>query len=317
MERVSIKIYFEQWNAIKKLPYEDIGRLMEAVFNYSMYREVPINISDKLSMAFDFIKTQLDVDDKKFVFKCKKNAESAKKRWQDESIDANGCERIQTDANDADKEKDKEKDKDKDKDNILCENKPLFPQYSHGKDDINNLLSFINTKDCFKKQNWEHLSSIEKENRIRNIKSIIRALNNLKMSEDEFYSCCKENVEKKNSKPLTLKQAYDIIKSIGCKRAKALKEFKPPTIEQVESYFRDKGIKDNMKADNFFYHYDSIGWKTNAGRKIEHWDSLANKWMINDDIKAQESGKDDGFKSELKRRIEEADSRWRLQNGME
>jgi hypothetical protein len=137
------------------------------------------------------------------------------------------------------------------------------------------------------------------------------------MSEDEFYSYCKENVEKKNSKPLTLKQAYDIIKSIGCKRAKALKEFKPPTIEQVESYFRDKGIKDNMKADNFFYHYDSIGWKTNAGRKIEHWGSLANKWMINDDIKAQESGKDDGFKSELKRRIEEADSRWRLQNGME
>jgi len=60
-------------------------------------------------MAFCFFKNQFVLDQQKYVQKCSKNSENARKRWE-----ATACDRIQMDAKHADKEKEKEKEKEKD-----------------------------------------------------------------------------------------------------------------------------------------------------------------------------------------------------------
>ena len=58
------------------------------------------------------------------------------------------------------------------------------------------------------------------------------------------------------------------------------KEFMPPTIEEVKSVFMEKLPDWEIQAETFFYHYDSLGWKTVTGAKVQRWDSMANKWII-------------------------------------
>lgn len=105
------------------------------------------------------------------------------------------------------------------------------------------------------------------------------------------------------------------------KEKKKRDEFVPPKLEEVERMFEDKGVEDaKTKAADFFFHYESLGWHTTSGAKIFRWDSLVNRWMINDSkdgkSRRNNSKRDDGYKSELKKRIEGADSRWREKEGV-
>ena len=48
----------------------------------------------------------------------------------------------------------------------------------------------------------------------------------------------------------------------------------PPTLDEVKAYFL------TQRAEVFFNHFTSLGWKTSAGAKISHWDSRANLWIL-------------------------------------
>lgn len=110
------------------------------------------------------------------------------------------------------------------------------------------------------------------------------------------------------------------------KRSK--KEFTPPTLQEVEDFFSGLGILNaEEKAQQFFFHYDSLGWHTATGAVIWRWDSLANKWLLNDKQKEQQNensisrssrkkgGEGDEYKRSLLSRFAESERKFREENG--
>lgn len=102
------------------------------------------------------------------------------------------------------------------------------------------------------------------------------------------------------------------------------KEFVPPTLQEVEDFFSGLGVIDALeKAQQFYFHYDSLGWHTSSGAAIWRWDSLANKWLLNDKQKEYEnnrnsskkSGKGDGYKESLYERFAESERKFWEKNG--
>lgn len=101
------------------------------------------------------------------------------------------------------------------------------------------------------------------------------------------------------------------------------KEFVPPTLQEVEDFFSGLGVIDALeKAQQFYFHYDSLGWHTSSGAAIWRWDSLANKWLLNDKQKEYEnnrssskkSGEGNGYKESLNERFAESERRFREEN---
>lgn len=128
MGKHNLIFYPSQWAALQQLDDQQLGRVMRQALDYAFNGIEP----DSKEIAFMFLKAQIDIDADKYEEKCKKSIEAAQKRWQRDNAegceriptDANASERIPTDANDAkDKDKDKDKDnhKDKDKDNYDME----------------------------------------------------------------------------------------------------------------------------------------------------------------------------------------------------
>ena len=65
-------------------------------------------------------------------------------------------------------------------------------------------------------------------------------------------------------------------------------KFIPPAWNEVDSYFFKScknfwdPLKSSTKARRFYDHYTSIGWKTEKGSKILHWQSRAEMWILED-----------------------------------
>lgn len=104
--------YHSYLESMEPLSDAERGRLFTALLEYSRTGIAP-ELRGGERYTFAALKGSIDRDVAKYNAKCAKNKESAGKRW-----DANGCERMRTDANgcqDKDKEEDKDKEKDKDK----------------------------------------------------------------------------------------------------------------------------------------------------------------------------------------------------------
>lgn len=104
------------------------------------------------------------------------------------------------------------------------------------------------------------------------------------------------------------------------------KEFVPPTLQEVEDFYSGLGVVDaEEKAQQFYFHYDSLGWHTASGAVIWRWDSLANKWLLNDKQKekqyesnrscSKKSGEGDGYKESLNERFAESERKFWEKNG--
>lgn len=115
------------------------------------------------------------------------------------------------------------------------------------------------------------------------------------------------------------------------KRGKDKKEFIAPTLDEVIQHFITKGTSEQFpdcreQAEIFFNHFDSIGWRTSRGAKIERWESKANLWILDhakqsrvkDETDTQEKLSDsDRQKLDVTRDLEELDRKWREQHGTE
>lgn len=75
------------------------------------------------------------------------------------------------------------------------------------------------------------------------------------------------------------------------KKKSAKAEFVPPTLGQVKAYFEEKLPDWERQAEIFFYHFDSLGWRNANGAKIERWDSKANLWIMDEQAKQYQHGK--------------------------
>jgi hypothetical protein len=104
-------LYKKMYEPIRSYSNAEKGELLDAIFQYQISGAISDTLSDKVKIAFEFFRVQMDLDFDKYSAKCAKNKEVAEKRWKN----TNECERIRTNANDTDKDKEKDKDKDKEK----------------------------------------------------------------------------------------------------------------------------------------------------------------------------------------------------------
>lgn len=129
---------------------------------------------------------------------------------------------------------------------------------------------------------------------------------------------------RKEEKPVKRKKSekvkpLDKLFKVEEPKKRVKKEFVPPTLQEVEDYFNTLGICDaESRAQQFFFHYDSLGWHTATGAVVHRWDSLANKWLLNDKQKEHEKGRcnskasDEGdYKAKLYDRFAESERKFR------
>ena len=109
---------------MRNLSDAECGRLFRALLKYSA-GDTLINLDGRESIAFDFITSNIDRDQKAYDKKCEKAKVSAESRYKKDDADANGCERIRTDANGCERCQEKEKEKEKGKEEY---NTPSIPQ---------------------------------------------------------------------------------------------------------------------------------------------------------------------------------------------
>ena len=125
-ERKSFLFYYDWFNVLKNLNYSQVGRVVMAIEEYEKSGIEPQFRDSTSKIAFTVISNTLIRDAEKYEKKCLKNAENARKRWDN---NANVYERINENANYADKERDKDKDKDKDTDRDI-ENDSISSSFS-------------------------------------------------------------------------------------------------------------------------------------------------------------------------------------------
>ena len=113
-ERKSFLFYYDWFNVLKNLNYSQVGRVVMAIEEYEKSGIEPQFRDSTSKIAFTVISNTLIRDAEKYEKKCLKNAENARKRWDN---NANVYERINKNANYADKERDKDKDTDRDIEN--------------------------------------------------------------------------------------------------------------------------------------------------------------------------------------------------------
>jgi len=62
-------------------------------------------------------------------------------------------------------------------------------------------------------------------------------------------------------------------------------KFFPPSLSDVIEFFKKENI--TASAENFFNHWESVGWKKSKGQQIVKWESLVPKW-VKDELPARE-----------------------------
>lgn len=103
MTKKSFCLFCDCKEVFNQLPDEQAGQLIKAIFDYETGEEVKLN--GLLNVAFIPIRQALDRNRAAYIERCEKNKANAEKRWNN---NANACERINEDANDADNDSDKD-----------------------------------------------------------------------------------------------------------------------------------------------------------------------------------------------------------------
>lgn len=99
MGRDSFVLYCNDGRQIEQLPDAEAGQLLKAIYRYVRDDEEPEGLPPVVSMAFSFIRSQLDRDGKKWEETKKKRKEAADKRWgNNPGANANARQSMQMDA---------------------------------------------------------------------------------------------------------------------------------------------------------------------------------------------------------------------------
>lgn len=95
MAREYFCAYHSYSDSMRNLSDEECGRLFRALLSYSATGELP-DLSDRESIAFDFMRSQIDRDQEAYEAKCKKSKDSIAKRYERIQTNTNKYERIRT-----------------------------------------------------------------------------------------------------------------------------------------------------------------------------------------------------------------------------
>ena len=86
-KRNSFIVYYELEEQTKTLTDEQLGKLLRGMFVYQKQGKMPIFNDECVQIAFEFVKTYLDINDDKYKERCRKNAENGKKGGRPKKID--------------------------------------------------------------------------------------------------------------------------------------------------------------------------------------------------------------------------------------
>lgn len=99
MAKGSFIVYDVDLQSLDYLTYEQIGRLFSALSKHRLQGIKPDFGDDRaLQILFHQMSEHIAINEEKYKATCKRNAESAKKRWSDKN-DARACAGMPTDAN--------------------------------------------------------------------------------------------------------------------------------------------------------------------------------------------------------------------------
>lgn len=115
-------LYYTDWaEQLLSFPADLRLKIDDAVKRYVLYGEEPTDRDVLYYSMFGLMRAQIDRDRAKYADVCNKNSENANKRWKNERMRShtNGCNRMRSNAVDADNDNDNDNDKDKDIDKKL------------------------------------------------------------------------------------------------------------------------------------------------------------------------------------------------------
>lgn len=75
-----VMLYFDVRPCLKRLTFEEKGRLFEAILNYAELGIIP-DVEGALGVAWDFMQPRIDVDKVAYAEKCAKARDSVNERW--------------------------------------------------------------------------------------------------------------------------------------------------------------------------------------------------------------------------------------------
>ena len=78
----SFVLYHDFRNWFSLLTDEELGRLIRAIFDSEMNKELPENLNEKEQIAFFMVRDILDRDREKYERVCNRNKENARVRWE-------------------------------------------------------------------------------------------------------------------------------------------------------------------------------------------------------------------------------------------
>ena len=118
MAKGSFIVYDVDLQSLDYLTYEQIGRLFSALSKHRLQGIKPDFGDDRaLQILFHQMSEHIAINEEKYKATCKRNAESAKKRWSDKN-DARACAGMPTDANACVYDTDTDTDNDNDTDTV-------------------------------------------------------------------------------------------------------------------------------------------------------------------------------------------------------
>jgi hypothetical protein len=78
----SLILYYDWYKLLLNFTPEEKGILLDLIFKHSMGESIDFEIPTSVKIIFDYIKIYLDRDKDKYIEKCKKNEENARKRYE-------------------------------------------------------------------------------------------------------------------------------------------------------------------------------------------------------------------------------------------
>ena len=101
MDKKGIILYATQWAALQQMNDCELGKAVRELCRYAFEGITP----ETPSVAFMFLKAQIDIDEQKYQEKCEKNRANISKRWNTENTTV--YDRIQSDTKRTNKEENK------------------------------------------------------------------------------------------------------------------------------------------------------------------------------------------------------------------
>lgn len=139
--------------------------------------------------------------------------------------------------------------------------KIVFKQFKVKLDSYDNAYE----EKCLK--NKENIEKRWKKNNDTNVYDGIRTYTNIiKMKE------IKENKNKKNKNECENKFSHNN-SAVGTLS---------PSLENIISYSHELGLDDNDYCEEFYNHYEAIGWVNGSGVEIKNWKLVFNNWVKKD-----------------------------------